>query len=85
MDAAENITRLRRQRNMLGVAAVVITLTGIAISLPQALERRRQLKAANTELLQLQAELVAAQQQIVKVQADIRQVQAQILALSATK
>lgn len=78
MSPEERLKRLRRQRNLFGGAAVLIVLVGLAVALPRNLERRGRLKAANTELLQLQAELAALQQQIVQVQDQIRAVQVKI-------
>lgn len=85
LDEPGDIGRLRRQRNWLGVATVVIVAAGMAVSLPRALERRARLRSANAELLQLQGELVSLQQRIGSVQTEIRGVQDQIHALAAVR
>ena len=79
MDLPGNLQRLRRQRNLAAVAAVIIAVGGMAVSLPRALERRRQLKETNAELLDLQHRLLALQAQIGDVQTQILQVQSGIV------
>jgi peptidoglycan hydrolase CwlO-like protein len=79
MNDPEKLQYWRKQRNIFAVAAVLIIITGMAISLPQALERRRQLKAADADLVDLQSQLLTLQEQIRTVQAQIVQVQAEIV------
>jgi len=79
MNDSEKIQSWRKQRNIFAVAAVLIIVTGMAVSLPRALKRRRQLKAADAELVDLQAKLVTLQGQIRSVQTQIVQMQTEIV------
>jgi len=79
MNDSEKIQSWRKQRNIFAVAAVLIIVTGMAVSLPRAMERRHQLKAADAELVDLQNQLSHLQENIRSVQAQIIQVQTEIV------
>jgi len=79
MNDSEKIQYWRKQRNIFAVAAVVIVVTGMAVSLPRALQRYRQLNTTNAELVALQAQLLALQEQIRSVETQIVQAQAEIV------
>jgi peptidoglycan hydrolase CwlO-like protein len=72
------LLRLQRQCKWSAVTSVLFVLIGLAIAMPPALRRRAALKAANNELLGLQAEIVEVQSQIRDVQAKILSAQKQI-------
>ena len=81
MDPQSDLRRLRKQRNLAAVAAVVIITVSMAICLPYALDRRKRHKSANDELLALQAQIENTQNQIRGVQAQILQTQSEIRSL----
>jgi hypothetical protein len=72
--------RLHFQRNVAAVVAVILIVGSIGAALPGVLRRARELKAANAELVDLQASIVAIQQQTRDTQAEIIRTQEQILA-----
>lgn len=72
------ISRLRRDRNLAGIAAVLFIIFSAALSLPSALKRRVELKRTNYELAVLQGEIVAYNNKIVETQEAIRRVQQEI-------
>jgi len=72
------LLRLRKQCRMAAVAAVLFIAVGMAIALPPAVRKRRALKAANEELISLQAAIVATQAQIRDVQGNIVATQAKV-------
>jgi hypothetical protein len=75
------IARPRRQCRWAAVTAVLLIALGMAIALPPALRKRRALKAANEELLSVQAAIVDTQAQIRDVQAKILATQARVRAI----
>lgn len=75
------LVRLRRQCLWAAVAAVLFLALGMAIALPPAIRNRRALKAANDELLSLQAAIVDTQAQIRDVQGKIVSTQAKVKAV----
>ena len=81
MDPQSDLRRLKRERNVAAVSAVLIVVVGMAIAVPHALERRRRLHAANDELLSLQATIGYTQEQIRGVQAQIVRAQSEIRSL----
>jgi predicted nucleic acid-binding Zn-ribbon protein len=81
MEASEALQRLRRQRNVFAVIATLLVAAGLAISLPRALRRHRELKDANGELLGLQNRIVTVQAQIRDVQAQITRTQTEMVSL----
>lgn len=70
--------RLRKERNIAAVAAVLFIVVSMALSVPPALKRRNELKQTNDLLLGLQAAIVDTQAKLKKVQADITQTQQEI-------
>lgn len=72
---------MRQQRNYLTVAAVLLTLASLGISLPRTLARRNQLKALDDKLIGLQNSIVSAQQRTREVQAEIVSTQNEIRSL----
>lgn len=70
--------RLRKERNIAAVAAVLFIVVSMAISVPPNLKRRKELKQTNDQLVSLQAAIVDAQAKLRKVQSDITQVQLEI-------
>lgn len=80
---SDDVARVKQQRNLLGVAAVLLVLVGMSVCLPRVLVRRQELATVTADLLQLQAELGVAQQQIGAVEAEILAVQDQIKVLTS--
>jgi hypothetical protein len=64
------IGRLRRQRNLFAAIAVC-ALASVGVAIPRKLSNYRDLKAANSHLVELQAAIVDAQRQIKAAQEDI--------------
>lgn len=78
MDEDAQMRRLRIERNIAAVAAVMVIVISMAVSLPPALKRRAELKQANDRLIGLQSTIVATQEQLRKVQANITLTQQEI-------
>ncbi len=72
---------LRRQRNLLAVAAILMIVISMGVSLPRVLDRRNKLKALNEELIGLQNSIVSVQQRTREVQAEIIQTQNEVRVL----
>ncbi len=66
----DEITRLRRQRNVFAVLAAC-SLALIGASVPRKVANYRELKAANDRLVELQASIVGTQRQIRTAQEEI--------------
>ena len=84
MTDSEQLHRLRRQRNFLAIAAVLMILISMGISLPRALDRQHKLKALNEELVGLHGlfnAILSAQQRTGEVQAEIVRTQNEIKVL----
>jgi hypothetical protein len=73
--------RLRRQRNLYTIVAIVSVIGSIAVAFPRRLERHRELKRLHEELIGLQAAINGSNQKIGVVQAEIGQAQREIGAL----
>jgi uncharacterized protein YlxW (UPF0749 family) len=69
---------LRLQRKVALCASFLIVSIAIVVCLPRAINRRERLKAANDELIRLQAEIVASQKKLGEVQFEILNTQKQI-------
>jgi CHASE1-domain containing sensor protein len=82
MDPQSEIRRLKRQRNLASVIAVAIIAVGMTVCVPRGIERRKRLRAADDELIALQARIEDTQNQIRGVQAQIIQTQADIRSLT---
>ena len=83
MDEATSFRQLRRQRNLaagVGLAALAVLL---GVGLPRAKARHDRLKAANGELLRLQADIVERQDRLRGWQGDILRAQDAIRELQA--
>jgi hypothetical protein len=79
----EDVTRLRRQRNLFATIAIC-SLASIGLSVPRKISNYRELKAVNAHVVELQASIVYTQQQIqtvenriIGIQLEIRKQQAQ--------
>lgn len=70
--------RLRKERNIAAVAAVLFIVISMAVSVPPALKHRSELKQANDQLVGLQSSIVITQEKLRKVQAEITQTQQEI-------
>lgn len=78
MNESDLETRIRRQRNLYGVLAVLLLVLTMAATLPTTLKKRHQLESTNNELLQLQATIHRTQDQITRVETQITKVEAEI-------
>lgn len=81
MEPRNDIRRITMQRNGAAAAAVLIISFGIALCLPNALERRKRLQAENDNLLYLQRQIELTQSEIRNVQKHILQAQSDIRTL----
>ena len=77
-----DVNLLRRERNRYAAAALVLITIAIAVSWPRRLQRYREHKALNTELLDLQAQInsmqrttIDNQKEIISMQDEIRRLQ----------
>jgi hypothetical protein len=64
------IGRLRRQRNLFAAVAI-FSLASIGLAVPRKIANYRELKAANSHLVELQTGIVDAQRQIRAAQEEI--------------
>lgn len=70
--------RLRKERNIAAVAAVLFIVISMTISVPPNLKRRNELKQANEQLVGLQSTIVNTQEKLRRVQSEITLTQLQI-------
>lgn len=81
MDETIRMRRLRWQRNAAGTLAILLLLVGFGLAFPRSLARYRALRAAQAELVDLQAQIGRVQGEIVSEQKQIIELQQQIVAL----
>lgn len=70
--------QLRRERNRFAAAALVLITIAMAVSWPRHLQRHRDHKALNAELLDLQAQINSMQRTTIDNQREIASMQDEI-------
>lgn len=70
--------RLRRERNLFAATALLLIAIAMALSWPRHLQRYREHKALNTELLDLQAQINSMQRTTIDNQREITSMQDEI-------
>ena len=78
MDDDVRLQRLRKERNIAGIATVLFILISMAICAPQNLRRRAELKAARDDVVLLQLLITNSDQKTRDVQAEIIRAQKEI-------
>jgi hypothetical protein len=79
-----DVDRLRRERNRFAAVALVLVTIAIAVSWPRRLQRTREHRVLNTELLDLQAQINSLQRTTIDNQRAISSLQDEIRRLQTS-